>query len=259
MTDLSHLKEPWQRLHWARLNWQRTNSLPTTMVAAARALGMDQNTYSAYEREPGKSKHIEMDHERAVQFARKFKCNWVWLLTGADTPFANLESEFAVTPQAGAVRMVPLVGEVRAGAFLSITESFEPRETFAYYDPQYDRADLFALRVAGNSMNLEYPDGSIVVCAPAVQSGVFEGDHVILQIRDTLGRAETTLKEVRMNGDQVEFWPRSNDPAHQTPFTPPPQTEHTDVDWEVTGIVISTITKRPPRRGRMINFAPEYL
>lgn len=48
---------------------------------------MKADTYRAYEREPGLSKHTRLDHERAQQFAKKFKVNWTWLLLGDGSPF----------------------------------------------------------------------------------------------------------------------------------------------------------------------------
>lgn len=82
-TDWQYQHEPHARLKWARL----TAGYPTA-TAAAESLGMNKDTYSAYEREPGKSKHTELDHQRAIQFGRKYKVSWEWLLVGQGTPFA---------------------------------------------------------------------------------------------------------------------------------------------------------------------------
>ena len=76
------LEYPHERLRWARLN----AGFPT-MKAAADSLGMQENTYSAYEREPGTSKWTDMDHQRAIEFGRKFKVSWTWLLVREGTPF----------------------------------------------------------------------------------------------------------------------------------------------------------------------------
>ena len=76
------LDQPHERLRWARLH----AGYPT-MKAAAESLGMQENTYSAYEREPGSSKWTAMDHQRAIEFGRKFKVSWTWLLVQEGTPF----------------------------------------------------------------------------------------------------------------------------------------------------------------------------
>ncbi len=79
------LQEPYERLRWAR-----SRAFPTAS-AAARALAMEVNTYSAYEREPGASKRTSLTHDRAMQFARKFKVRWEWLLTGQGLPWNDSE------------------------------------------------------------------------------------------------------------------------------------------------------------------------
>lgn len=72
-----------------RLRWARALKFPTAK-AAADALGMKKDTYSAYERAPGASKHTNVDHQRAIQFGRKFKVSWIWLLTGEGSPMDDV-------------------------------------------------------------------------------------------------------------------------------------------------------------------------
>lgn len=105
MTEVlwSQLREPWERLRWARLHWQSRAGGAQTARAAAESLGMQENTYAAYERAPGSSKNTPLDHQRAVQFGRKFKINWVWILTGDETPFQRTPSQ---------VRALELMAEV---------------------------------------------------------------------------------------------------------------------------------------------------
>lgn len=85
--DWSRLREPWERLRWARVRWQQMKGAGATARAAAESLGEKEGTYAAYERSPESSKHTNLDTQRAIQFGRKFQCNWVWLLTGEETPF----------------------------------------------------------------------------------------------------------------------------------------------------------------------------
>lgn len=86
-TDWTLLTEPHERLRWARIQ----AGYPTAK-AAAESLGMLKDTYTAYEREPGKSKVTSMDHQRAIQFARKFKVSWNWLLLNHGTPFSGSQN-----------------------------------------------------------------------------------------------------------------------------------------------------------------------
>lgn len=88
----SRLREANDRIRWARLRWQTAQGGATTAKAAADSLGMQENTYTAYER-PETGKHTKLDHQRAIQFGRKFQTNWVWLLTGEETPFERTEAQ----------------------------------------------------------------------------------------------------------------------------------------------------------------------
>lgn len=91
------LKDGWTRLRWARERWQKQNDGSiSTPAAAASAFGWQPGTYRAYERAPGTSKHIALDHESAQRYAQAFKVNWIWLLKGQGSPFkAELSPEQA--------------------------------------------------------------------------------------------------------------------------------------------------------------------
>lgn len=79
---------PHERLRWARMYWQiRARGGAGTAAEAAQSMGMKEGTYRAYERPPGSSKTIAMEHQQAIFFARKFNVDWTWLLTGDGTPF----------------------------------------------------------------------------------------------------------------------------------------------------------------------------
>lgn len=72
----------WDRLRWARMHRTKFE----TAESAAESLGMKPNTYRNFERQPGGSRHKPLDHQHAIRFARKFKVNWIWLLTGEGSP-----------------------------------------------------------------------------------------------------------------------------------------------------------------------------
>lgn len=93
-SEWSKLKHPWERVKWARMNWQRQIGSAATARAAAESLNMKENTYSAYERpNVDGRKSSGLDHHHAIKFGRKFKTNWVWLLTGEETPFARTPAQ----------------------------------------------------------------------------------------------------------------------------------------------------------------------
>lgn len=75
-------REGHERVRWARLYWQeRAGAVNGTAKDAADSLGMSEGTYRAYERRPGTSKHIPLNHQAAIRFGRRFGVSWTWLLT----------------------------------------------------------------------------------------------------------------------------------------------------------------------------------
>lgn len=111
------LEHPWERVRWSRLYWQRKIGAAETARSAAESLHMAENTYSAYERAPGASKHTPLDHQRAVEFGRKFKVNWVWMLTGEETPFERTPA------QSRAIALMATVDEDEQERVVGIVEA----------------------------------------------------------------------------------------------------------------------------------------
>lgn len=91
--DIENLEGSWDRLRWSRVRWQEKRSVSPNAVAAAESLNVSPGTYRAYERRPDSSKHIALDHQHAMRFARKFGVSWKWLLTGEGSP-----DEIELTP-----------------------------------------------------------------------------------------------------------------------------------------------------------------
>ncbi len=80
--------ESWRKTEgtWDRLKWARKRVFATGKDAA-EALGVPENTYRAYERQPDSSKHIPLTHVHAGHFAKRLKVRWEWLLKGEGEPW----------------------------------------------------------------------------------------------------------------------------------------------------------------------------
>lgn len=114
------LEGPWDRLKWARLRWQRKAGAVNPKAShAAEALGIEPGTYRTYEREPGSSKHTPYDHQLAIQFGRKFKVSWPWLLTGEGSPF-----DHRAPTQDRVVRVMASLDEEQQQAIAAMVEAF---------------------------------------------------------------------------------------------------------------------------------------
>ncbi|MBB5684322.1 LexA family protein [Sphingobium boeckii] len=95
-----------------------------------------------------------------------------------------------------------------------------------------------ALEVRGNSMNLEYPSGSVVIWVDMLDfRPPRDGDHVIVYSHCSDDTIEATVKELRIDEKGRWLWPRSDDPLHQAPLDlmRPPQNI---TSIEIKGIVI---------------------
>lgn len=97
------------------------------------------------------------------------------------------------------------------------------------------KGEVFALRVAGPSMNKTYQDGSYVIVRRWNGGPLPFGRDVIVQRTRPDGLYETTIKELRPAGDYPELWPRSTDSAHQQPVK---YDEGADIVVEIIGLVI---------------------
>jgi hypothetical protein len=98
---------------WDRLRWSRIRAGFEKANAAAESLGMKDDTYTAYERRPDSSKHTALDHQRAGQFAKKFKVSWRWLLLGEGEP-GEIELTAAQKRAVAAMREAPEDEQERA-------------------------------------------------------------------------------------------------------------------------------------------------
>jgi SOS-response transcriptional repressor LexA len=279
MNDPEHpeLLEPHERLRWARVRWQTLNGIKPEMGAAADSLGMKQHTYRAYEREPGASKHTPLDHQRAVQFARKFGVSWQWLLTGennsstsptkahvakpgAVVDLAELRSFISRQPRHGGTksplhprriaRHIPVLGAVAAGIWREtvVREMTDAAEFLPIDVPGYERAQLSALLVEGPSMDMVYPPGRYVVVAHPSEAGLRVGDYVVVQ-RQKADVYEITLKEFSREPDgRIALWPRSYHPDYQTPIYLVDGGELDQTAPTIIGVVVADYAKRerPP-------------
>jgi len=149
-------------------------------------------------------------------------------------------------------RRIPIMGEVRAGAWFDIEPDPQPKGWVYFDDPEFEKARVWALTVVGQSMNMHYPDGSTVIVADAQETGVHDGDHVVVRRIDENGRAETTLKEVVVEPGGVVLWPRSTDPAHQEPIRLPRRQAESQDGAEIIATVVADYRKRTRRPGRVI-------
>jgi len=187
-----------------RLKQARLKSGYDSAKGAAEAMGVSVPTYIQHEN--GTRGYPATKAER---YARFFRVKPEWLLYG----------------KASADRIVELgprlfvVGKVAAGVFSeqwrwdeSKWEAFTGRS-----DVKAPLKDRFGLEVSGDSMNLVYPEGTILECVWYFGDEVIpNGKRVIVQRTRDDGTLEATVKELVRDEDGIEWLvPRSSNPVHQ--------------------------------------------
>lgn len=188
----------------------------------AKASGVDRN--SIYNFLNGHSQSLDM--MTYAKLARSEAVN-LWQLTG-DQPEPESPTSIWVS------------GAIEAGAFREAIE-WDQSLWFAVDVPipSRFRGRAKALQVRGPSMNVDYPDGSVVIWVDMLDfRPPRDGDDVVVYSHHQDDGIEATLKELRVDDRGRQWlWPRSHDPMHQQPVEtadPPPNVSHI----EIKGIVI---------------------
>lgn len=168
-----------------RLKWAREQAGYKSAAAAARALGIPEATY--YGHENGARGGFKIDD--GVRYAKKFKINLEWLLTGEGDP--------------GRRRGVPVVGYVGAGAEVIPDDQYAKSQGFDLVDPPTgDVRDCVALLIRGESMH-PIGDGWLIFYKRE-QEGVPEdcvGRLCVVKVHD----GPTLLKDLR-RGKSPKLW-----------------------------------------------------
>ena len=137
--------------------------------------------------------------------------------------------------------VVSVTGQVQAGAWVEAVEW--PRgdwfEIAVPLDRRYPGVPRFGLLVRGSSMDLVYPDGTILICVALADLGrsAKSGERVVCQRQRRRGEIEITVKEYIVRDGSHWLVPHSTDPRYQSPVALDPR-EHGDLS--VAGLVIGS-------------------
>lgn len=114
-------------------------------------------------------------------------------------------------------------GAVQAGVWKEAIE-WPAEDWFAVtvpLDGRFPGASVYGLEVRGKSMDLVYPDGTVVLVVPFFDVGrpPRPGERVVVLRRSKGEEYEATLKEYQLdNAGRHILWPRSSDPEFQAPI-----------------------------------------
>lgn len=216
-----------------RLRFARQAAGYERAVDAARAFGWVFPTYHSHE---NGNRGLG---EAAAAYTDAFKVSMDWLVKGkgvGPSTRGGMEGE--------TIRPVPVVGEIQAGRWVE-HDGWPPDKHYALMLPveeRYAKLHPSGLVVRGTSMNRLYAEGTILICVEItlLERPPLPGEKVIVQRRDRNGQIEATVKELALAADgKLWLWPRSDDPAHQSPI-PMPEEEDGEDSVRVTALVVGS-------------------
>jgi phage repressor protein C with HTH and peptisase S24 domain len=194
--------------------WTAIDTLATryglTTSGLARKAGLDPTTFN-------RSKRISPDGR--LRWPSTESVAKVLDATGASLDeFLSLLTKRS---EAGAARLIPLLGLVQAGAGGFFDESGFPKgdgwDEVSF--PEVDGEHLYALEVQGESMLPLYRSGDIIICSP--DAAVRRGDRVVVRTQE----GELMAKELkRRTAKTIELG--SLNPEHEDRIL-----KATDVAW----------------------------
>lgn len=167
----------------------------------------------------------------------------------ADDLFKIMEIVGTPEPKAIPVTRDPskglsVVGSIQAGAWIEayVTHEDDTELISVTRDPRFPHASQYALRVIGDSMDLEAPDGSFVICVNFAESGLSQKPGMLVHVERTMnGLSETTLKEIGYENGQMVLLPRSSNPKYQPIYPNGDESAET----QIRGVVLSVYNPKP--------------
>lgn len=225
------METPAERLRTARLR-----AGYETAKGAALAMGATVSTYIQHENGsrgyPAKT---------AARYAKFFRVGPEWLLYGrgaADPVVAE-----------PALQSLPLLGQVRAGAWLSLDDSGQDAPVMrpAAVDPRYPHAKQWLREVVGDSMDAKgIMSGDLVHLVDWAECGAGLTTGQIIEVtryRDGGELREVTLKEVEVKSPgNFLLWPRSTNPRWKDPIILNGKADDGQ-EVRVTGLLLASIRR----------------
>ena len=155
-----------------------------------------------------------------VRLAKAIGCTWEEVAADPDNPRAPLT-------------MLRVVATVQAGVWAETWE-WDLEDQYLIDVPargQYAGLPRFGLEVKGRSMDVVFPEGTVLICVRFFDVGrpPAAGERVIVLRRNRYGQIEATVKELVLDDDgQAWLWPRSTHPSFQSPTRLPTEFEPID-------------------------------
>ncbi|MEE0269393.1 MAG: XRE family transcriptional regulator [Clostridia bacterium] len=158
--------------------------------------------------------------------ANYYNVNPVWLM-GYDVPMERHEIDSNIFPDTDTPKKIPVVGKISAGLPILATENIEGYE-FAPSSQIKEGYTYFYLRVQGDSMNLKFNEGDIVLVQK--QDDLENNEIGVILVNGF----DATVKKYRKENGLVILEPMSTNPENTVQIYNPK-----DISIKVIGKVIS--------------------
>lgn len=168
----------------------------------------------------------KMKQPTILNLANFYNVNPVWLM-GYDVPMERQKEESNVFPVPDIPKKIPVVGKISAGMPILAVENIEGYE-FAPSSQIKEGYTYFYLRVQGDSMNMKFNEGDIVLVQ---KQNFLENDEigVILVNGD-----DATVKKYKSENGLIILEPMSTNPENTVQIYNPK-----NIDIKIIGKVIS--------------------
>lgn len=191
-------------------------------IELSEKTGIDKSKISSY-----MSGRYKAKQDGVYLLAHALNVSEVWLM-GYDVPMErndNIESN--VFPTTDIPKKVPVVGKISAGLPILATENIEGYE-FAPSSQIKEGYTYFYLRVQGDSMNLKFNEGDIVLVQ---KQDTLENDEIGVILVDG---NDATVKKYKSENGLVILEPMSTNPENTVQIYNPK-----DIQIKIIGKVIS--------------------
>lgn len=185
----------------------------------ARQLAMKAGLGESYVRDILRGKSQKPAAENLEKLAAALETTIDWFIAGNESSSKTSNSVEPAGEEFALTNMI-VRGEIQAGAWLDrtvIDEDYSEYETIPVArDPRFPRAKQYSLKVKGDSMDLEYPDGTYVTCVDYFESGISFKTGITVHVERRTGHlVENTLKVVELVEGVMMLVPKSSNPNHK--------------------------------------------
>lgn len=190
-------------------------------IELSEKTGIDKSKISSY-----MSGRYKAKQDGVYLLAQALNVNEIWLM-GYDVPMERQKVESNVFPTTDIPEKVPVVGKISAGLPILATENIEGYE-FAPSSQIKKGYTYFYLRVQGDSMNLKFSEGDIVLIQ---RQDTLENDEIGAILVDG---NDATVKKYKFENGLVILEPMSTNPENTVQIYNPKK-----INIQIIGKVIS--------------------